>query len=427
VFARALATLLVAWTTNARAADTAAGLLTGPAAYQQPLPGLDPRGLETFRDGAGIFRAAWLQGPSLDTPRFTGLGPLFNRRSCVACHIGNGRGEPPTEASDRTRSLLIRLSLPGADATGAPRAHPVYGDQIQTDAVTGAAPEARVSFHWVERAVRLADGASVSLRRPEIVLANLAHGPLPADIQMSARISPAVFGLGLLEGVSDETLAAAARARKPDGVRGRVNMVWDVSRGRLAPGRFGLKANQPSLRQQIAGALAGDMGITSSFLLGGTAGAGAAPEISDADFEALVSYVAALAPPPPRARDAVAARGAKTFAEIGCTACHREVLDARGGPIHAYTDLLLHDMGEDLADGRPDFGAGGREWRTAPLWGIGLAAAVNDTATFLHDGRARTPAEAVLWHGGEAARARDRFAKLPREMRDALLAFLATL
>ncbi|MGE3476239.1 MAG: di-heme oxidoredictase family protein [Rhodospirillaceae bacterium] len=432
---RAWAVLLSLWSSSVCAADGAVALATGPAAYQQPLPGLTGGDFETFREGAGVFRAAWLKGPSIDTPRFTGLGPLFNRRSCVACHIGNGRGEPPAEASDQTRSLLIRLSLPGADATGGPRAHPAYGDQIQTDAVIGAQPEGRVRFHWMETRVALADGTVVLLRRPEIVLRDLAHGPLPAEIQMSARISPAVFGLGLLEGVSGETLIRMAREKKADGVRGRVNMVWDVHRKQAVPGRFGLKANQPTLRQQIAAALAGDMGITSSFLLSDECpaaakdcrDAGSAPEIADADFEALARYVAGLAPPPPRPRDAVAAVGAKTFADIGCNACHRETLEARSGALAAYTDLLLHDMGDGLADGRPDFLAGGREWRTPPLWGIGLASTVNDTAAFLHDGRARTLAEAILWHGGEATTARDRFTRLSKGARDALLAFLGTL
>lgn len=431
MFGRVLSLLLVLCSLDANAAD----LATGPAAYQQPLADIAPQRLATFREGAGIFRQAWLAGPSTDTPRFTGLGPLFNRRSCIACHIGNGRGEPPTGASDNMRSILIRISLPGTDAHGAPKPHAVYGDQIQTDAVIGHAREAAARFLWHETPVKLDDGTTVRLRRPEIIVRDPNYGPLPADIEMSARISPAVFGLGLLEAVPADALDAMAREAKPDGVKGRVNMVWDITRKKAVPGRFGLKANQPDLRQQIAAALAGDMGITSSMILSqkcppaaaDCAKMGAIPEISDTDFETLARYMADLAPPPRRAMNAQAARGEKLFDEIGCAACHRETLDAGGRAIEPFTDLLLHDMGEGLADNRADFLATGREWRTAPLWGIGLAKVVNEDATFLHDGRARTLTEAILWHGGEAQAARDRFAKMSRELRDALTAFLETL
>lgn len=431
MFGRVLSLLLALGSIDANAADIA----TGPAAYQQPLSNVAPQDLAAFREGAGIFRQAWLAGPSKDTPRFTGLGPLFNRRSCIACHIGNGRGEPPTDSSDNMRSILIRISLPGTDPHGAPKPHAVYGDQIQTDAVIGHVREAAASFRWHETAVKLGDGTAVTLRRPEIIVRAPNYGPLPADIEISARISPVVFGLGLLESLPVATLDAMAREAKPDGVKGRVNMVWDIAQKKVVPGRFGLKANQPNLKQQIAAALAGDMGITSSMILAQECPPAAAdcakrrttPEISDADFDALVRYVADLAPPPRRAMNDVAARGEKVFREIGCTACHRETLAADGRAIAPFTDLFLHDMGDGLADNRSDFLATGREWRTAPLWGIGLATVVNEDATFLHDGRARTLTEAILWHGGEAQTARDRFAKLSRDLRDALTAFLETL
>lgn len=428
---------------NSSAGQDNAPVLTGPAAFQQALPGLTPDKVAAFREGAGVFRAAWLSGPSVDTPRFVGLGPLFNRRSCVACHIGNGRGEPPLNPADAMRSLLIRLSIPGAGEHGSPRPHPVYGDQLQTDAVVGFVPEGRPSFKWRETNVRLADGTKIGLRAPEILIRDLAHGPLPADIELSARISPAVYGLGLLEAVPEETLAQLGRSPMPDGIRGRLNRVWDTSRQTLVPGRFGLKANQPSLRQQIAAALLGDMGITSHLQPieacpppVAKCSAATTPEVSLADFEALVTYVATLAPPPPRPRNEKARAGGRIFEEIGCAHCHRETLTTgtvAGAPersnrvIHPFTDLLLHDMGPGLADGRADFAAGGNDWRTAPLWGIGLTSIVADKATYLHDGRARNLTEAILWHGGEGKAARDRFAALSRDLRGAVLAFLETL
>lgn len=433
-FRQVLACALLFLATGAAAAD-APPLATGPAAYQQPLADLNANDRALFREGAGIFRQAWLAGPSKDTPRFTGLGPLFNRRSCVACHIGNGRGEPPAEASDNMRSILIRISLPGKDTTGGPMAHEIYGDQIQTDAIIGHVREASASFHWRDVPVTLGDGTVVTLRQPEIIVRDPNYGPLPPHIQMSARISPAVFGLGLLEAVPAEALEDMAREKKADGVTGRLNMAWDTSAKAARPGRFGLKANQPTLKQQIAAALAGDMGITSSVILTqdcppaakDCAKMGKAPEIADADFGALLRYVETLAPPPRRPLNAAAARGADIFRASGCGTCHRESLPTPRGPIQPFTDLLLHDMGEGLADRRPDFLATGRDWRTAPLWGIGLAGVVNDNPTYLHDGRARTLTEAILWHGGEAQAARDKFARLPRELRDALVAFLETL
>jgi CxxC motif-containing protein (DUF1111 family) len=231
-----------------------------------------------------------------------------------------------------------------------------------------------------------------------------------------------------------------AREKKRDGVKGRINMVWDPGLERRVPGRFGLKANQTTLVQQIASALSADIGITSYIRLhedcpvshncGST---NPEPDISVADFEILTRYIESLAPPPPRPLNAMGETGQRVFAEIGCNACHRDTLRTGAAPfapetadkvIHPYSDLLLHDMGAGLADGRPDFEAGGREWRTAPLWGIGLAGVVNDNATYLHDGRARSLTEAILWHGGEAEPARKRFAALPRDLREAVLAFL---
>jgi CxxC motif-containing protein (DUF1111 family) len=261
-------------------------------------------------------------------------------------------------------------------------------------------------------------------------------------------MSPGVFGLGLLAAVPDEELIRLARLEDEnrDGVRGRLNHVWNAQSGRMDIGRFGLKANQPSLRQQVAAALIGDMGITSRLFMQQNctqaedaclrAPFGRDPEINDDDLANLVSYIEALAPPVRRVGDKMSARGEELFLQIGCAACHVPSLttasdsafpQASNRTIHPYTDLLLHDMGEGLADGRPDYEATGRDWRTAPLWGIGLAGVVIEHPTYLHDGRARNLDEAILWHGGEAARARDAFAALIEPDRNAILAFLNSL
>jgi len=263
----------------------------------------------------------------------------------------------------------------------------------------------------------------------------LGYGPL-GDIRTSARVGNPVFGLGLLEQVSAEELQRMADEPKADGVRGRVNQVWSVQRQRLEPGRFGLKANQPDLLQQIASALHGDLGITSPLyprencapqqrdcqlaLKGGE------PEVDAMQLSELYFYLVNLAPPPRRERDKVQA-GERLFAKAGCAVCHRPQLKAGTRVIEPYTDLLLHDMGDGLADGREDFLANEREWRTPTLWGVGLIEQINPGAGYLHDGRARSLSEAVLWHGGEAQAARERFAGMPRGDRDALLLFLQSL
>ncbi|HEY4266292.1 MAG TPA: di-heme oxidoredictase family protein [Micropepsaceae bacterium] len=420
----------------------------GRAAFQQPMPFLDSAGVERFRAGASIFRQPWLVAPSDEQPRFDGLGPLSNRLSCAGCHIGNGRGETSAGENDVLRSSLVRLSVPGKAAMGAPAPEPVYGDQLQPIGIQGVPSEGDATIGWHETEQTLDDGTRISLRRPELIFKNLHYGPFAQGTMTSVRMAPAIFGLGLLEAVPEAELKGLADPSDAnhDGVRGRLNRVWDVASGRIAIGRFGLKDNQPNLGQQVAAALIGDMGITSHLFreqnctVAEKTCAGAAkggdPEISDADFATLVFSIEALAPPAPKPAGAAAKDGQALFQNIGCAACHVPSLTTGDSPqfpqaahktIHPYTDLLLHDMGEDLSDGRPDFDASGRDWRTTPLWGFGLASTVVTHPAFLHDGRARDVTEAILWHGGEAQHARDRFASLSATDRKAIVEFLQTL
>ncbi|MFD2641982.1 di-heme oxidoredictase family protein [Pseudomonas japonica] len=404
-------------------------------AFSRPLPGLDDEArLERFFKGRGLFRQAWVIAPSRDEA-VDGLGPLYNRITCIACHPKNGRGQAPVDEDAPMRTLLVRLSLPGQDAHGGPRPHPAYGDQLNELGIPGVRGEGRARIRWQEEAVVLADGETVNLRRPQLLFSELGYGPL-GDIRTSVRVGTPVFGLGLLEAVSAEDLRRMAEEPKADGVRGRVNQVWSVERQRLEPGRFGLKANQPDLMQQIASALQGDLGITSPLSPRQNCAAqqrdcqkalsGGEPEVDALQLMDLHFYLAQLAPPQRRDRDRVQ-RGEALFASAGCVACHRPRLQAGTQVIEPYTDLLLHDMGDGLADGREDFLATGREWRTAPLWGLGLIERINPGAGYLHDGRARTLSEAVIWHGGEAEAARDRFSAMAREEREALLQFLQSL
>jgi CxxC motif-containing protein (DUF1111 family) len=414
-------------------------------ALQQPMPGLTPDELVRFRQGRSLFNQSWVIAPSTDT-EVDGLGPLYNRVACSSCHARNGQGGAPDQEGARMASMLVRLSVPGRNAHGGPKPHPVYGDQFNEEGVSGISGEGRIDIHWQYSTVTFDDGTQVELRRPQLRFRNLGYGPLGA-VQTSARVSPSVAGMGLLEAVPDATLMAMANEEKPDGVKGRINRVWDARKNRTTIGRFGLKANMPTLYQQTAGAFAGDMGLTSRLFPQGNctekqtacrrAPGGGAPEITDIQMGAVVFYLAHLAPPPRRnLDDPLVMRGSVIFNSAGCTSCHRQALvsgPVAGSPYLSnrtfapYTDLLLHDMGPDLADGRPDYRASGSEWRTPPLWGLGYLEAINPDTRYLHDGRARSFEEAILWHGGEGSVARLRYISLSRQEREALAAFLKSL
>ncbi|HEY4366981.1 MAG TPA: di-heme oxidoredictase family protein [Steroidobacteraceae bacterium] len=419
-------------------------------AYARPIPTTAEADLRKFTFGNRLFNTNWVTAPA-SASGFDGLGPVFNRVSCSSCHIRDGRGQPPTGDDQPLESMLIRLSLPGSPEQG-PKPVPHYGDQLNEKAIRGVPAEGRTIVKYKERNGKYPDGTSYSLAVPSYSFADLGFGPFPRTMLFSARVAPPVFGLGLLDAVADSTLLALADEEDSNrnGISGRVNRVWNRASGRVSVGRFGWKANQPSLRQQIAGAALGDIGLTTSLfpdenVAAGQSAAAAAPsgsqqgepELQDEFFEKLVFYSASLAVPAARnVHDPDVQSGALLFARIECTACHVPTLQTGDHPeipqlsrqtIHPFTDLLLHDMGKDLADGRPDFLASGSEWRTPPLWGIGLTDAVNRHTRFLHDGRARSLEEAILWHGGEAQPARNRFMRLNKSDRDRVLQFLRSI
>ncbi len=339
--------------------------------------------------------------------------------------------------------------MPGLAANGGIVPDPVYGDQLQPQAILGVPPEGRATIRYFEEPITHADGSSETLRRPEYGIVDLAYGSLSDSIQVSPRVAPFLIGLGLLAAVDDASLLALADPADldNDGISGRPNRVWDVQEQKTVIGRFGWKANQPTLAQQNAGAFLGDIGITSELFQEQNctpiqaacqaAPNGGTPEIDAGKLAFITFYTHTLAVPARRNVDApVVQKGEALFAGSGCSHCHLPELttgELAGFPelsrqlIHPYTDLLLHDMGVGLADGRPDFEADGQEWRTPPLWGIGLVHTVNGHSMFLHDGRARNLAEAILWHGGEAAPSRDAYRQLSSSDRDALLRFLESL
>lgn len=435
--------------TGVQAAQAANGFEiadTTREAYSRINPEVTQNQLAEALRGRSLFRQSWVVPPAKDV-EIAGLGPLYNQLSCLSCHPKNGRGQPPENPQQAMRSMLVRLSLPGQDPHGAPLPHPVYGNQLNEQGVPGVPGEGWVRVDYREERVTLPDGETVGLRTPLYQFADLQYGPLNADIRFSPRVGPPVFGLGLLEAVSDQTILHLAEKGRQQGVNGHPNYVWDAERQRPAIGHFGLKANVATLRQQIAGAFIGDMGITSSLhpkenctaaqFTCKRSPSARQPELTDAQLDAVLGYLRLLQVPARRnADDPMVRQGEQTFIAIGCAACHAPVLTTgefpdlpalSGQTIHPYTDLLLHDMGDGLADYRPDFQADGREWRTPPLWGIGLVERINEHSYFLHDGRARNLTEAVLWHGGEALPARQRFAGLPVDRRQAVIRFLKSL
>ncbi|WP_064033292.1 di-heme oxidoredictase family protein [Methylosinus sp. R-45379] len=415
-------------------------------AYSYPVAGLDAAAEDAFYRGRVEFMRSWSFPPG--GGEASGLGPLFNRISCAACHQKNGRGQPPSGPDERMLSMLVRLSVPGDGPHGAPKPHPAYGGQLNEEGAPGVPGEGRAAISWEAITATLADGSIVALRRPRIEFVGLAYGPLDGAL-FSPRVAPAVFGDGLLESVPIETMKRIAAEQPAQGVHGVVNEVYDVISGQMVPGRFGWKANSPNLKQQIAEAFIGDLGVTTPLFpedqcTEQQAACRAAtksknrPELDAIRLDDIDFFNAHLAPPPRRDTDnPQVARGETLFLASGCGVCHVPSLKTEAHPkfsqtlpaqtIAPYTDLLLHDMGEALADGRPDFHASGRQWRTAPLWGVGLAPIVNEHSLLLHDGRARTLEEAILWHGGEGEAAKAAYAALKRDEREALIAFLRSL
>jgi CxxC motif-containing protein (DUF1111 family) len=406
----------------------------------ETLPAKDRR---AFAVGNSFFNRNWVRAPASAAGR-DGLGPAFNAQSCSSCHLHDGRGRPPADDRDPERGLLLRLSVGDP-----PQPVRLYGSQLQDRAIAGVPAEGRIKITRKPVRGRYGDGSPFELLAPSYAIADPAFGPLPRGVQISPRVAPGVFGVGLLEAVPERTIVGRADPADADrdGISGRANRVADArTRTNGALGRFGWKANVPTVEQQNAGAFNGDIGITSPIFSEeacvpgqracAKAKTGGRPEIDAKKLGRVTFYTRTLAVP---ARRDVGARatdaGEKIFGRLGCESCHLPELRTGDSDVPAlsdqlirpYTDLLVHDMGPALADGRPDGLASGSEWRTAPLWGIGLVSVVNRHTRFLHDGRARNLAEAILWHGGEAHPAREKFRTLPARERRQLVAFLESL
>jgi CxxC motif-containing protein (DUF1111 family) len=461
--ASAVASLAIGSADSLEPAALSAGSFTvadaSPNAFSVPIAMLDREQAEAFAKGKEQFNEAWVVAPQ--PGGVWGLGPTFNEDRCAHCHANNGRAKAPDNGQEAELGMLVRLSIPGETQQGGPNPHPVYGDQLQNRGIPDRVPaEGRAIFTYTMREMSFADGEKVNLRVPNVRFEDLQFGELGRDTMISPRIAPAVVGMGLLEAVPEETILNLAKAEEKLGVAGKPNYVWDYEADRTVLGRFGWKANQPNLRQQTAAAFLGDIGATTYMFpeencppvqrqcldvpsaskcggQGGCTGNAFRPEVIPSRLNNITLYLQTLAVPARRnVSDPGVLRGEQLFGQANCSACHTPELKtgsktaipaAANVVIHPYTDLLLHDMGEELADGRPDFKANGREWRTPPLWGIGLLRTVNGHSDLLHDGRARNVAEAILWHGGQAEKSREAFRAMPRGDREMLLKFVESL
>ncbi|MBU6957764.1 c-type cytochrome [Pseudomonas sp. CVAP len=443
---------------EARSGGAATVRKTDQNAFSLPSANLSPTRRLDFSVGNSFFRSPWVIAPSTTTAR-DGLGPLFNTNACQNCHIKDGRGHPPTADSNNAVSMLVRLSIPNAPAYAkvieqmGVVPEPVYGGQLQDMAVPGVAPEGKVRVDYDPVPVRFKDGTEVELRKPKLLITQLGYGPMHPDTLFSARVAPPMIGLGLLEAIPDADILANADAQKKDknSIAGRPNRVWDDAQQKTVLGRFGWKAGQPNLNQQNVHAFSGDMGLTTSLrpfddcTQAQTAclqapngnGPNGEPEVSDNILRLVLFYSRNLAVPARRdVNGSQVLAGKNLFYQAGCQSCHTPKFTTAANAaepelanqvIRPYSDLLLHDMGEGLADNRSEFQASGRDWRTPPLWGIGLTQTVSGHTQFLHDGRARNLLEAVLWHGGEARAAQQQVLAFNAEQRAALLAFLNSL
>lgn len=435
----------------------------GKDAFSQPSANLPFADRGQFFVGNGFFKRLWVTAPS-STQAADGLGPLYNARACQRCHLKDGRGHPP-EPGETAVSMFLRLSIPpqtdddrallaSGEASIIP--DPTYGGQLQHFAVPGHVAEGQMVIQYETFEIDMGDGTKQAMRRPIYSIADLGYGDLHDEVMLSPRVASPMIGLGLLEAIADEDIRAHADPDDldGDGISGRVQEVWSAKLGRIALGRFGWKSGNATIADQSAGAMAGDIGISNPLkpdhwgdcteaqvgcrqtLHGGSA------QYDDLEAHAevmdlVVYYSQNLAVPARRNVDGPEVlRGKQAFYEAGCISCHTPKHATRtdwpdpnlkGQLIWPYTDLLLHDMGDGLADYRSEARADGREWRTAPLWGIGMTETVNGHTQFLHDGRARNLTEAILWHSGEAEDAKERFRTMDAETRADLLDFLGSL
>lgn len=404
-----------------------------------------------FTTGNSFFNQSWVSAVASTTGR-DGLGPLFNETACSGCHFKDGRGRTPQFGETFGHGMLIRLSIPGVDQHGGPLAAPMYGGQLSPGGISGIQGEGTFEIQYTEMIGTYEDGTTYSLRNPTYTFHDLAYGNLDNNLLFSPRVANQMVGMGLLDAIEISAIKAFVDESDVDGdgISGKANLVYNRATNSMDLGRFGWKAGQPNVRQQVAGAFVGDLGITSNLFLeenhtnlqtdcqnvpNGNNSNGY--ELDDQTLDRVELYSSTLAVPGRREwKSQEVLEGKVLFLKANCQKCHVQKYTTGTHPkfdalsnqtIYPYTDLLLHDMGEGLADNRPEYLADGQEWRTAPLWGIGLIETVNGHTELLHDGRARNIEEAILWHGGEAEASKESFRTMSLEEREQLVLFVKSL
>lgn len=418
--------------------------------FSKQINNLNDEALDIAILGKSFFRIPWVEAPSATTAR-DGLGPLFNANACISCHPNNGIGNLFTKSGEISRSNIIKVGIPSDDSKEHQKMlskmgfvpDPVYGGQISINGIFGVPFEAKPDIKFEKKEFTFPDGEKVTLKKPIIKLKNLNYGELTHGASLSFRRAPALVGLGLLEMVSDKDILANEdiNDKDNDGISGKANIVYSPYKDTYKVGRYTYKASAPSVLHQVAGAANNDMSLTSPIFPNDNctdtqkecleAPKGRSIDKFDLPMQrlkAIAFYLKTLKTPIPKETEEFK-EGKEIFNQIGCVNCHKDsFITSNGIKIAPYSDMLLHDMGEELSDGRVEFKASPREWRTTPLWGIGLyEKTLGNTPNYLHDGRASSLIEAILWHGGEAKSTKDNFINLTKEKRDKLIKFLGEL
>ncbi|MDO6803137.1 di-heme oxidoredictase family protein [Wenyingzhuangia sp. 1_MG-2023] len=422
---------------------------TADKAFGRGIPNLSELEASFFGVGNAMFDQSWVSAPATTTSR-DGLGPMFNARACSACHLRDGRGKPLLENEAGSNGFLIRLSA-GNSPTEGPIPFPNYGGQFQDASNLNINPEGNIHVDFELINGTYPDGTAYELRKPTYTLVDGNYGSL-SGAKQSPRVGPQVIGLGFIDALTEESILKYQDIDDADGdgISGKANYVWNEKMEKNTIGKFGWKANQPTLEQQVAGAMSGDMGLTTTIfpdencphgidcsqLYNGN-NEGDLVEVPDTQFSRIMTYQAAISVPIRRDyKDINVLKGKKLFNDLACVKCHVDhyttgeysfLPQIENITIRPYSDFLLHDMGDDLADNSGDYLANGNEWRTQPLWGLGLIEMVNDHTYLLHDGRARNIEEAILWHGGEAEVSKNNYMDLTVEQRNQLIQFLNSL
>ncbi|MFW3405605.1 di-heme oxidoredictase family protein [Aliarcobacter butzleri] len=413
-----------------------------------PKKGLNNEEHDKFMLGRSFFSIPWVEAPSVTTAR-DGLGPLFNANSCISCHPKNGRGTLFTKNNLPSRALIARLSIKSDDSLEHKELlkyqgfvpEPVYGNQLAINGIFGVDFEGKIKIDFEKKEVVFPDGEKQVLLKPKYSLTDLNYGDLHKDVNISYRIAQTLNGMGLIALISDEDILANEDVddKDGDGISGRANWVYSKITKKTELGKYTWKASVAFLKEQIANAASNDIGLTTSVnpsenctdfqkACKNAPKAKDSIDLPDERLDSIAFYLKNIKSYTPKNTKEYN-EGLALFEAVSCSKCHITSFNTKEGfKISPFSDFLLHDMGEDLSDGRVEFLASQNEWRTAPLWGLALHKKINkEEPRLLHDGRARSYQEAILWHGGEAQNSKESYMNLPKEKREKLIKFLEEL